>query len=108
MKGKNLKIPDGYRGSVLNITDKVAPQINSEKNNSSNDNEDDEDEDEKPAEVKLAEEVGSFDEITIWSHESMPLETDDPYLKGVQEWMAFAKAMHCSDEENSSTGPRTS
>ena len=80
-------------GSVLNITDKVALQINSEKNNSSNDNEEDEDENEKPAEVKLAEEVGSFDEITVWSHESMPLETDDPYLKGVQEWMAFAKAV---------------
>ena len=85
----------------MNITDKVAPQINSEKNNSSNDNEGDEDEDggenededEEPAEAKLAEEVGSFDEITIWSHESMPLETDDPYLKGVQEWMAFAKAV---------------
>ena len=75
----------------MNITDKVALQTNSEKNNSSNDNE--EDEDEKPAEVKLAEEVGSFDEITIWSHESMPLETDDPYLKGVQEWMDFAKAV---------------
>ena len=77
----------------MNITDKVAPQINSEKNNSSNDNEEDEDEDEKPAEVKLAEEVSSFDEITIWSQESMPLEADDPYLKGVQEWMAFAKAV---------------
>ncbi|OCK93020.1 uncharacterized protein K441DRAFT_568065, partial [Cenococcum geophilum 1.58] len=53
LKGKNLKIPDGYWGT--------------EKNNSSNDNKEDKDEDkdEKPAEVKLAEEVGSFDEITI-------------------------------------------
>ncbi|OCL14409.1 ribonuclease H1 small subunit [Glonium stellatum] len=106
LKGKNVKIPDGYRGAVLNITDKAAPQPSSQEKNSPNDNEEGEEDDEKPVEVKLAEELGSFDEIMVWSHESMPSDTDDPYLKGVQEWMSFAKAMHCSDEENPNTSSK--
>ncbi|OCK83612.1 ribonuclease H1 small subunit [Lepidopterella palustris CBS 459.81] len=101
LRGKNVKLPDRYRGAVLDITDKVAPQTGNENSNGSID---DQDEDNKPAEVKVVEEVGCFDEIMIWGHESAPSATEDQYLKGIQEWIALAEAMHCSDE---STAPTT-
>lgn len=52
--------------------------------------EDDDDEDTEP--VKVLEEAASFEEIVVWGHETVP-ESDDPYVKGVEEWIAFAEAV---------------
>ncbi|KAK5006328.1 hypothetical protein LTR39_005690 [Cryomyces antarcticus] len=39
------------------------------------------------------EENASFEEIVVWDHGAMPAETEDPYSKGVQEWIALAEAV---------------
>lgn len=39
--------------------------------------------------------LGSFDSINVWGHESLAAEADDAYMKGVQEWLSLASAV-CS------------
>jgi ribonuclease H2 subunit C len=49
----------------------------------------------KEVEVKLMETKAKFDEVVIWGHEIVP-EDDDVYVKGVEEWIAFAEAVGSS------------
>lgn len=41
--------------------------------------------------VKVMEEQSQFNEIMIWGHESLPEDTADPYMKGIEEWISFAE-----------------
>jgi ribonuclease H2 subunit C len=79
-----LKVPKGYRGAVLLGTDRVLP-----KGGAGDKVEDDEDAEEEP-ETKIMEEQSEFEDIMIWGHESLPEEGADPYMKGIEEWIAFA------------------
>ena len=36
--------------------------------------------------------LGSFSEVRLWGHESMA-EGDDPFVKGIEEWIGFAEAV---------------
>lgn len=63
-----------------------------------NDDEDADDEEEM-VEVRAAEQVAEFEEVVIWGHEAVAGETEDPYARGVGEWIAFAEAMHCEGDE---------
>ena len=77
-------------GAVLSSTDRVLPQNrrDSARLNAPDEVADEEDEDEEV--VKVLEEKGSFDEAVLWGHESTP-EEGDPYVKGIEEWIAFAE-----------------
>jgi len=58
------------------------------------DDEADDEEDESDDEpVKLLEAMSNFDEIVVWGHDQVPA-ADDTFVKGVQEWIAFAEAIH--------------
>lgn len=81
LHGKKLKIPKGYRGIVISSTDRILPKETQA--------EDDEDAEEVP-EVKIMEEQSEFEDIMVWGHEALPDDTTDPYMRGVQEWIAFA------------------
>jgi len=39
--------------------------------------------------MKLLEEVGEFDQVVVWGHETIA-EDDDVFVKGVNEWTSFA------------------
>jgi ribonuclease H2 subunit C len=53
-----------------------------------------EDEEDEPLEpVKVLDELSSFDEIVVWGHDQLP-DLDDPFVRGVEEWIAFAEALH--------------
>lgn len=53
-----------------------------------------EDEDEEaPEDVRVVQEIASFNNITVWGHESIPSSTEDPYSKGIEEWMTFAQSV---------------
>ena len=41
---------------------------------------------------RLMEEKGTFQEIVVWRHEAVP-EEGDVYVKGMEEWIAFAEAV---------------
>jgi ribonuclease H2 subunit C len=43
--------------------------------------------------VKVLDALATFDEITVWGHDQVPA-TDDPFVKGIEEWISFAEAIH--------------
>jgi ribonuclease H2 subunit C len=89
LHGKQLKVPKGYRGVVLSSTDRTLP-----KKPLSVTAEDDQDTEETP-EVKVMEEQSEFDDLMVWGHEALPEDTSDPYVRGMEEWIAFAKEVRC-------------
>lgn len=52
-----------------------------------------------PRELKVLEQLGTFEAITVWRHEAAPEDTEDQYLKAISEWIRFAAAIH-DDEPN--------
>lgn len=51
------------------------------------------DAEEEPEEpVKALEKQATFDEFTVWAHEAVPA-ADDPFVKGVEEWLKLAEAV---------------
>jgi hypothetical protein len=36
------------------------------------------------------EEQSDFDHIMLWGHEALPDEVTDPYVRGIEEWIALA------------------
>lgn len=86
MKGKELKVPQGYRGVIVReIAENEAAQ--NARKQTQLDEEDDENDEEDVSEIR---EIGSFDEIMLWGHESI-IEDDDTFAKGMGEWIKFAE-----------------
>ncbi len=46
----------------------------------------------QPERVEVLKEEASFDAITVWGHDRLPA-ADDSFLKGIEEWIAFAEAV---------------
>ena len=64
--------------------------------------------DELPEEVKIAEQIGSFDEVVVWGHGGTVDEGSDMFVRGLREWVGFAESMHCDEEDDSnSNGTKT-
>lgn len=53
------------------------------------------DEDDEQVEEKLTEELATFEEFTVWDHEAL-LAAEDPYVMGVEEWIALAEVVGSS------------
>lgn len=53
---------------------------------------------ESPEEVKIAEQIGEFDEVVVWGHGGTVDEGSDMFVRGVREWVGFAESMHCDEE----------
>ena len=47
---------------------------------------------EEEGEISMLQELGSFDQIVLWGHEST-IEGEDPFVKGMEEWIGFAEAV---------------
>lgn len=96
--GRKIRVPEGYQGLVLSKTDRlldVAQKPVSIGRQVPCDPDDDDEElegEEKPAEVKLMELKGNFDEIMVWDHDAV-VEDGDEYVKGLGEWIGFAEAV---------------
>lgn len=87
LRGRVVKIPTKYEGLVLRSSDKtiIEPILPQE--------EDEEEEPELPEAIKVVEHVSSFDNITVWGYDHLPA-ADDSFVKGIEEWTAFAEAIH--------------
>lgn len=84
--GRLLKIPVGYKGIVISSTDQKlpkTPQILGDKEEL--------DEDEQLEDVGILEGQAEFDEVMVWDHEALPDASTDTYVRGVEEWIAFAE-----------------
>lgn len=115
LRGRVIKLPASYegialralpsspadntQGHILKPTEKVIsgqrPRLLIPREDDNMD--DDEAEEEQQPDVKEMESMATFDDLVIWGHGTAPAAADDPYAKGIQEWLAFAEAVHCSD-----------
>ena len=82
LRGRRVAVPEGYEGVVATPTERT---IRPAQNNSV-----DEAEPEEP--VKILEKQATFQDVMVWGHELMPA-ADDPFVKGVEEWVRFAEAV---------------
>ncbi|KAJ5476178.1 Ribonuclease H2subunit C [Penicillium sp. IBT 31633x] len=88
LRGRRVALPDGYQGVVASPTDRVVPPSRQVDGDGV---EDAEAEPEEP--VKILETQSTFDDFVVFGHEALPA-ADDMFVKGVEEWIQFADAMH--------------
>ncbi|PLN79568.1 ribonuclease H2 subunit C [Aspergillus taichungensis] len=89
LRGRRVAVPEGYEGVVATPTERT---IRPAQNNAG-----DEAEPEEP--VKVLEKKATFQDVMVWGHDLMP-PADDPFVRGVEEWVRFAEAMHGSTGGN--------
>ncbi|KAL8709978.1 MAG: hypothetical protein Q9220_005429 [cf. Caloplaca sp. 1 TL-2023] len=102
LRGREVRVPDGYRGVVVRDGVKVENQSGRERRGMGVDDEEEEEE-----EVKVMEEVASFEKYVVWGHENV-VEGDDGFVKGVEEWVRFTDKLHKPglEEEKGEEGKR--
>lgn len=100
LTAKTLTLPKNYAGAILHVTDRVDPSIQV---NTGVEDEDEEEEQDENVQTKIVRTVAQFDEIRVWQHGVELNETDDPYARGVGEWIGFAEAMHVESDEDEKT-----
>ncbi len=74
----------------MSSTDRILP-----KNKTQEGTEDDEDMEQEP-DVQVIEEQSEFEDVMVWGHEAVPDETTDPYIRGMEEWIAFSQQVRPS------------
>ncbi|KAJ4390665.1 hypothetical protein N0V93_004263 [Gnomoniopsis smithogilvyi] len=97
LHGKTLKVPEGYRGVVVEKKDAPKPAAQSLDEPEVVDLEAD---DELP--VGALETQAEFDEMVIWGHESVAEAVSDPYARGVEEWIQLSSKIHSYDSGEAS------
>ena len=88
LRGQEVDLPQGYRGVIVKEAGKEKTALQSHEKG---DMEGEEGEEEQE-EATLLKEIGSFEKIVVWNHESM-VNGDDAFVKGVSEWIDFAEAV---------------
>ena len=43
--------------------------------------------------IKILESTSTFDNTVVWQHDQLPT-PDDQFVKGIEEWLGFADAIH--------------
>ncbi|KAI4942128.1 hypothetical protein J4E91_010327 [Alternaria rosae] len=100
LHGTTLPLPQNYTGAILHVTDKQLPQTRTQPQQPVDDEEEDAEVEESiPVEVKVAEQVGAFDEVIIWGHGGEVDGSGDAFVRGMNEWVGFAESMHVDEEE---------
>lgn len=101
LKGKTLPLPQGYRGLVLERkTDELKKEAHQPCDGEGAD--DDNNDDVVAMEtVGKMQAMGEFDEMVIWSHESMASAAADPYVRSIEEWLQVSEKIHSFEDENS-------
>ncbi|KAL2817386.1 ribonuclease H2 non-catalytic subunit-domain-containing protein [Aspergillus granulosus] len=99
LRGRRVQIPEGYEGIVATHTDRELPTTASR---NTTDVEVEEVDGEREEPVKVLEKQATFGDFVVWGHETIP-PADDPFVKGVEEWVRFAEAMHMEHKEEKGT-----
>lgn len=90
LKGKEVKVPEGYKGVIVKDAGNEQNAQSAMKTDQEGDLHDEDGDDEE--EVKTIDEMGSFEEVVIWGHDSIA-DGDDAFVKGIGEWISFAEAV---------------
>lgn len=98
LKGKEVKVPEGYQGIIVKgaaeeqEAGKNVEQQQIDIDDKDGYDEEGEEQEEQEEKVKDIQAIGSFNEVMLWSHEIMVPE-DDAFVRGIGEWMDFAEAV---------------
>lgn len=84
-----MKLPEGYHGLVVEKSD-VKPDT-SRKGEPVDEDIEVIENPEDQLEVGAMKGKAAFDELMIWGHESTGDSSADPYVRGMEEWIAFAE-----------------
>ncbi|KAF1821544.1 ribonuclease H1 small subunit [Dissoconium aciculare CBS 342.82] len=91
LQGKKVRLPSGYRGYVLEkTTEMLQPEATSADPRESRDEQGEERE--LQGDVHIMGVKAQFEEVMVWAHEVVP-EDDDPYVRGIQDWINLADAV---------------
>ncbi|CAL3967287.1 unnamed protein product [Diplocarpon coronariae] len=91
LHGKTLALPPSHRGVVASATERVLPAAEPAAASGKPAGAEEEGQEPEPEpEVKIVEERASFDEVVVWGHEVLPDGMADPYVRGLEDWIAFA------------------
>ncbi|KAL5334523.1 ribonuclease H2 non-catalytic subunit-domain-containing protein [Aspergillus crustosus] len=90
LRGRRVQIPERYEGVVAAHTNREIP--------STTDGSGASEEGEQGEPVKVLEKQATFNDYVVWGHEAIPA-ADDSFVKGVEEWVKFAEAMHTESDE---------
>ncbi|KAL9125082.1 MAG: hypothetical protein Q9217_005665, partial [Psora testacea] len=108
--GKEIKVPEGYQGIVVKEGSKQHDTTQEQMKDALDSNHGEEGD---AQDTRSLEEVGSFDEVILWGHESF-VEGDDAFVKGLGEWVGFAEAVRSvfraillRDSRSASTDPKS-
>lgn len=93
-----MDVPQGYKGIIVKEAGKEKTAFEKIEKESL----EGEGGEEEQEEVTVLNEIGSFERVVIWNHESM-VDGDDAFVKGLGEWISFADAMHAPGAEEGKT-----
>ncbi|KAF2129456.1 ribonuclease H1 small subunit [Dothidotthia symphoricarpi CBS 119687] len=99
LHGTVVPLPEKYTGAVLHVTDKQLPQSRSQTRAEGSG--DEEEEEGVAEEIKIAEQVGEFEDMVVWGHGGQVDVGQDMFVRGLTEWVGFAESMHVDEEEDS-------
>ncbi|KAM3522239.1 hypothetical protein NHJ13051_005801 [Beauveria bassiana] len=92
LKGKTLPLPQGYCGLVLERkTDELQKEAHHQPCDGERADDDDNDDVVAMETVGKMQATGEFDEMVIWSHESMASAAADPYVRSIEEWLQVSE-----------------
>ncbi|KAI0006788.1 ribonuclease H2, subunit C [Xylariaceae sp. FL0662B] len=97
--GKAVKLPDGYYGAVV---EKSEPKSKTPRHE--DDAELQEESDDQQLEAGAMQGKTSFEEVIVWGHESTADSSSDPYVRSMEEWIAFAEQIHSYPSEAEPSG----
>ncbi|KAI0516864.1 ribonuclease H2, subunit C [Xylaria bambusicola] len=102
LHGKAVKLPEGYHGVVVEKTD-AKPQTSTTPQEMMDEDVEVIESPDEQLEVGTMRGKAAFDELMIWGHESTSDSTVDPFVRGMEEWIAFAEEIHspATDSESS-------
>ncbi|KAI9713221.1 MAG: hypothetical protein M1820_001207 [Bogoriella megaspora] len=82
------------RSAVLTKTERLLPAQELDIPSTDEDAMEQDPDEDRPEEVRIAEQSMVFDKFVVWGHETLPDPIQDPHIKGIQEWIAFAEKIH--------------
>ncbi|KAI1357608.1 ribonuclease H2, subunit C [Xylaria arbuscula] len=102
LHGKAVKLPKGYQGVVVDKTDAKPPAAGTEQERTDEEVEVVENPEEQLA-VGTMRGKAAFDGLVIWGHESTGDSGADPFVRGMEEWIAFAEEIHSPATQTASS-----
>ena len=91
LRGQELEVPKGYRGVIVKEAGKEKTDSQCTEKEALKREERDEGAEEQEV-ITVLNEVASFNNIIVWNHESI-VDGDNAFMKGLSEWINFAKAV---------------